>query len=133
MTEHARDDMPISKDELRDRQIGALLSHHFTTAEQMTELAGKVSELAGQMTKLRQDVPAMMAEGIRTAVGDPATWQAARKAMTAQAETAAGGWLLGMLKFAIDKLLWALVALIAIYWAGGLPALLALLKAKVGS
>lgn len=93
-------------------------------------LAAQIGEMVVEMRSIRAEIPGLMADGIRAAVGDPETWAAARRGMSQQAQNAAGGWVLGMLRFAIDKALWAIIAVIAIYWAGGLPALLALLKLK---
>jgi hypothetical protein len=50
--------------------------------------------------------------------------------MKRQARDAAGGWLLGGLRFVADKLMWAGVALLAIYMLGGWPAIAAALKVK---
>ena len=91
-------------------------------------LTNQMAELVVEMRAMRAEVPSMMADGIRAAVGDPETWAAAKRAMSEQAQSAAGGWLLGMLRFAVDKVVWAMVALVAVYWAGGFPALMALLK-----
>lgn len=110
------------------REIWA--KHHVILTQQIAELTLATQRLATQHAEMEQRIPQLMAQGIVQAVGNPATWQAGREAMRRQARDAAGGWLLGGLKFLADKILWAAVALLAIYTLGGWPALAAILKAK---
>lgn len=69
-----------------------------------------------------------VADGIREAVSDPALWEAAGKAMREQAQSAAGGWLLGGLRTLLNRLGWALLIVAGIYTIGGWPSVVAFLK-----
>jgi hypothetical protein len=71
-----------------------------------------------------------VARGIQAAVSDPATWEAAGKAMRTQAEQSAGGWLLAGLRAAFKKLAWVVLVCVLVYNLGGLPALTALMKGQ---
>lgn len=134
-----------------ERQAEVWAQHHYTLAQQIAELAvtirsmsaknaemqtvmlamsAKNAEIQTALLDMERRIPQLMAEGIVAAVGNPATWQAGREAMKRQARDAAGGWLLGGVRFLADKLLWVGLALIAIYTLGGWPALAAVLKAK---
>lgn len=93
----------------------------------------QIQELSVKFDNLERHVPAMVAQGIVAAVGDPATWEAMRSGMRKSAEKAAGGWVMGSVKWAFDKVLAGVVVLILVYSVGGLPALLALLKIKGGA
>lgn len=106
-----------------ERMLGVMSTHH-------DHLAGQISELTVGIRELERRIPALMAEGIVAAVSSPDTWEAAQRAMQARAHAAAGGWLIGGLRFVFDKLLWAGVALAAVYMLGGWPAIAALLKLK---
>lgn len=109
-----------------DERLDAMTVHGQTVAQQ-------VAELTIAMSLMKDQIPELMARGIVAAVGSPETWTAAKKAMRKEAQDAAGGWLLGMFKFAIDKVMWAGLFLLAVYWVGGMPALVALFKIKVSS
>lgn len=111
-----------------EKQNEIWFEHHRMQAQQIAELTLAMQRLATQHAEMEQRIPQLMAQGIVQAVGNPATWQAGREAMRRQAREAAGGWLLGGLRFALDKLLWAGVALVAIYALGGWPAIAAALK-----
>ena len=109
-----------------DERLDAMTVHGHTVAQQ-------VAELTVAMKLMEDRIPDLMARGIVAAVGSPDTWTAAKKAMRKEAQDAAGGWLLGMFKFALDKVMWAGLFLLAVYWVGGVPALVALFKMKVSS
>ncbi|MGI9217126.1 MAG: hypothetical protein ACR2JA_09045 [Hydrogenophaga sp.] len=96
-------------------------------------LANQISELTVGIRELERRIPELMAQGIVAAVSSPATWEAAQNAMQARALNAAGGWLIGSLRFVVDKLLWACLALLAVYTLGGWPAIAAMLKLKAAS
>lgn len=134
-----------------ERQAEVWAQHHHTLAQQIAELtvtirsmaaknaeiqtallsmSAKSAEIQTALLDMERRIPTLMAEGILAAVGDPQTWQAGREAMRRQAQQAAGGWLLGGVRFILDKLLWAGVALLAIYMLGGWPAIAAALKVK---
>lgn len=123
-----------------ERQNEIWAQHHHMLAQQIAELAvgvkamsAKNSEMQQSLLDMERRIPELMAAGIVAAVGNPATWQAGREAMKRQARDAAGGWLLGGVKFLLDKFLWAAVALVAIYAMGGWPALAGVLKLKATS
>ena len=123
-------------DDLRERvnQADDLAAEHearldmvWRATEQVTV---QIQELSIKFDNLERHVPRMVAEGIVAAVGDPATWEAMRSGMRKSAEKAAGGWVMGSVKWAFDKVLAGVVVLILVYSVGGLPALLAMLKLK---
>lgn len=106
-----------------ERMLSIQGAHH-------EHLATQISELTVGIRELERRIPELMAAGIVAAVSSPATWEAAQNAMQARARNAAGGWILGGLRFVVDKLLWAGIALLAVYTLGGWPALAAMLKLK---
>lgn len=139
MTLPAIDDVAALHDRMDawEKQQDIAFEHHRVLATQIAELATNINKLTRENTELRQSmndmqqrIPQLMAEGIAAAVGNPATWAAAREAMRRQAQQAAGGWLLGGLRFVLDKCLWAGLALLAVYLLGGWPALATALKLK---
>lgn len=69
-----------------------------------------------------------VADGIREAVSDPTLWEAAGDAMRRQAQSAAGGWLLGGVRAMVTRAAWVIAALAAIYALGGWGAVAAFLK-----
>lgn len=71
-----------------------------------------------------------VAEGIRQAVADPALWEAAGSAMRMQAQSAAGGWLLGGLRSLATRTAWIVAVFAGVYALGGWGAVLALVKAQ---
>lgn len=73
-------------------------------------------------------IRAAVAEGIRDAVSDPALWDAAGKAMREQAQSAAGGWLLGGVRVLLTRAAWALAIVAGIYALGGWTAVAAFFK-----
>lgn len=120
-----------------ERQNEVWATHHHMLATQIAELtvgiramSEKNAEMQQSLLDMERRIPELMAAGIVAAVGNPATWQAGREAMKRQARDAAGGWLFGGLRFVADKLMWAGVALLAIYMLGGWPAIAAALKVK---
>lgn len=123
-----------------ERQHEVWAQHHHMLATQIAELAigikamsAKNAEMQTALVDMERRIPQLMAEGIVAAVGNPATWAAGREAMKRQAQQAAGGWLLGGLRFIADKLMWATVAFVAIYALGGWPAIAAALKLKAAA
>lgn len=77
-----------------------------------------------------QAIQMAVAEGIRQAVADPALWEAAGTAMRAQAQSAAGGWLLGGLRAMATRAAWIIAVVAGVYALGGWGAVLALVKAQ---
>lgn len=123
-----------------ERQHEVWAQHHHMLATQIAELtvgiramSAKNAEMQDALLTMERRIPELMAAGIVAAVGNPATWAAGREAMRRQAQQAAGGWLLGGLRFIADKLMWAGVALLAVYMLGGWPAIAAALKLKAAT
>lgn len=106
-----------------ERTLSVQGAHH-------EHLANQISELTVGIRELERRIPELMAAGIVAAVSSPATWEAAQTAMQTRARNAAGGWVLGGARFLFDKLLWAGLALLAVYTLGGWPAIAAMLKLK---
>mgnify|MGYP003489826559 FL=1 len=96
-------------------------------------VAAQVAELTMAMKSMKAEIPELMARGIVSAVGNPETWTAAKKAMRKEAQDVAGNWLMGIIKFALDKVMWGALFLVAVYWVGGMPALVGLLKLKASA
>jgi len=74
------------------------------------------------------EVEMAVARGIRRAVSDPALWEAAGTAMRAQAQSTAGGWLLGGLASVFQRVAWVVVIMAGVYLLGGWAALVAFVK-----
>lgn len=77
-----------------------------------------------------QAIEDAVTRGIVSAVSNPNTWELAGKAMRAQAEASAGGWLLGAIRSAAKKLAWIALIFIGVYSLGGANAVVALLKGQ---
>jgi hypothetical protein len=71
-----------------------------------------------------------VAEGIRRAVSDPRTWEAAGAAMREQAHSAAGGWILGGVATLLKRVAWVVVIVSGVYALGGWAAVAALFKTQ---
>ncbi len=74
------------------------------------------------------EIEMAVARGIRRAVSDPALWEAAGTAMRAQAQSTAGGWLLGGLASVFQRVAWVVVIMAGVYLLGGWAALVAFVK-----
>lgn len=79
---------------------------------------------------MRELVAEATADGIRRAGADPATWEAWSAGLKAHAQAEAGGWLLGGLRLMLSRIVWVLVAGLAIYMIGGWSALVAFFKSS---
>lgn len=119
----------------QERMVDVMVTHHEHLAQQIGEMVVGIRDLttrhqqqAAALMNMERRIPELMAQGIVSAVGNPATWQAGRDAMKRHARDAAGGWILGSLRFLVDKVIWAGVALAAVYIIGGWSAVAALLK-----
>lgn len=75
-------------------------------------------------------VQAAVADGIRQAVSDPALWEAAGRAMREQAQSAAGGWLIGGVRALLTRAAWIVAIVAGVYALGGWGAVLALVKSQ---
>ena len=62
-------------------------------------LAGQIGRLDDELQTMKaavaEEIAVAVERGLMRAVGNPALWKAASVAMRAQAQSAAGGWLLG--------------------------------------
>ena len=85
---------------------------------------------AARVDHLEQAITEAVAAGIRQAVSDPAMWDAAGKAMREQAQSAAGGWLIGGVRALITRLAWVVAILVGVYLLGGWGAVVALVKGQ---
>lgn len=87
-----------------------------------------------QLEEQQADIAVTMREavrqGLRDAVADPQLWDAAGKAMREQAQSAAGGWLLGGVGALGKRAAWILAIGAGVYALGGWSALVALIKAQ---
>lgn len=95
--------------------------------------------LATQIGRLDDEIAAMKAAnesaiakaveiGITRAVSNPALWEAAGAAMRQQAQSAAGGWLLGGIKAMATRAAWIVAIIAGVYALGGWTAVLGLIK-----
>lgn len=73
-------------------------------------------------------IAAAVAEGIREAVADPATWDAAGQAMQDRAQRVAGGWLIGGARALLQRAAWVVAILSGVYALGGWGAVVAWVK-----
>lgn len=71
-----------------------------------------------------------VAEGIRRAVSDPRTWEAAGNAMREQAHSAAGGWILGGVMTLLKRIAWVVIIVSGVYALGGWTAVVTLFKTQ---
>lgn len=87
-------------------------------------------EMAAMKTANEQAIASAVEAGIMRAVSNPALWEAAGVAMRQQAQSAAGGWLLGGIKAAATRAAWIIAIVAGVYALGGWGAVLALLKGQ---
>lgn len=95
-------------------------------------LAGQIArlddEIAAMKTANSQAIADAVEAGILRAVSNPALWEAAGAAMRSQAQSAAGGWLLGGLRAMVNRAAWIIAILAGVYALGGWGAVVALVK-----
>jgi hypothetical protein len=100
-------------------------------------MAGEIgrldNELAAMKTANAQAIASAVEAGILRAVSNPALWEAAGTAMRVQAQSAAGGWLLGGLRGLATRAAWIIAVVAGVYALGGWAAVLALIKAQGGA
>lgn len=106
-------------------------AEHFDRAMGLTLDA--LEELRNSQRNAMTGIEHAVAAGIRQAVADPAVWEAAGLAMRSQAQSAAGGWLLGGVRALATRAAWVVVIVAAVYALGGWGALLAILKSHGGT
>lgn len=108
--------------------------HPRTMQAENDYLAGQISrlddELAAMKTANSQAIASAVEVGIMRAVANPALWEAAGTAMRVQAQSAAGGWLLGGVKAMATRAAWIVAIVTGVYALGGWGAVLALLKGQ---
>lgn len=95
----------------------------------IADLEAAIKDLSVHHQGVAAHIEEAVAAGIRRAVADSATWEAASVAIRAQAQSAAGGWLLGGVRAAVTKVAWVVAIVAGLYALGGLPAVLAWIKA----
>lgn len=97
-------------------------------------LAGQIGRLDDEMAAMKQAnsqaIAAAVEAGIMRAVANPALWDAAGRAMRQQAQTTAGGWLLGGLVKALKQVAWIAVFVLAAYQFAGWVGVMGLLKTQ---
>jgi hypothetical protein len=81
----------------------------------------------------RDHLEKVVADGIRMAVSDPKLWEAAGIAMRAQAQSAAGGWVMGGVTAFLKKAAWIVFIVAGVYFIGGWGAVLAFFKTQGAS
>lgn len=112
------------------------------SAEQIQQAAEDY--LAGQIGRLDDELQAMKAanaeaiataveRGLMRAVSNPALLEAAGVAMRAQAQSAAGGWLLGGMRAMFTRAAWIVAILAGVYALGGWDAVVALMNGHGGT
>ena len=100
-------------------------------------LAGQIGRIDNEIAAMKdansQAIAAAVEIGITRAVSNPALWEAAGVAMRQQAQSAAGGWLLGGLRAAATRAAWVVAIVVGVYVLGGWGAVLALLKGQAAA
>lgn len=90
----------------------------------------RLRQLEAQMADIAVTMRDAVGHGLRDAVADPQLWEAAGKAMREQAQSAAGGWLLGGVGALGKRVAWIVAIGAGVYALGGWSALAALIKAQ---
>ena len=97
-------------------------------------LASQIGRIDGEIEAMKRANESAIASavelGITRAVSNPARWEAAGVAMRQQAQSAAGGWLLGGIKAAATRVAWVIAIIAGVYILGGWGAVLALVKGQ---
>lgn len=79
-------------------------------------------------------ITAATAAGVKSAIADPDTWAKGFEAMQAQLAQAAqresGKWVVGWIGWLVKKTALGVAVVAVLYYAGGLPAVLAWMKVK---
>ena len=102
-------------------------------------LARALHDLSDRMVEAHADtltaaqVSAAVRDGLTDAVSAPAFWNAALTAITAHAQSEAGGIVFGGLKRLVSRLFWLTLICVGVYAAGGPGALLAFIKGSAVS
>lgn len=117
------DDAPAQEVRLRrlERLVRIQATHH-------EHLVRQISELTVAMHNLRREIPQLMADGVVMAVGDPRTWEAARKAMRQRADKAVAGVFWSAIEAGWDKTKWLLAAVVLLWALRGPEVLLDVLR-----
>lgn len=90
--------------------------------------AARLRVLEEQMADIAVTMRHSVTAGLRDAVADPELWEAAGKAMREQAQSAAGGWLLGGARALLQRAAWVVAILSGVYALGGWGAVVAWVK-----
>ena len=101
------------------------------TEDRITE--ARLRALEQQMADIAVVMRESVRGGLRDAVADPELWDAAGAAMRAQAQSAAGGWLLGGVRSAANKAAWIGAVLLGLYALGGPTAVVAFVKSQLAT
>lgn len=99
--------------------------------EQLQYVGEELARLEGRMLSSNA-IKDAVANGMMQAVGDPAFFDAAFRAMGERTTTAAGGFILGGVRGLFSKVFWFGLAGVAVYIAGGWGALVSMFKLLFG-
>lgn len=95
-------------------------------------LAGQIGRLDDELQTMKaaaaEEIATAVERGLMRAVSNPALWEAASVAMRAQAQSAAGGLLLGGMRAMFTRAAWIVAILAGVYALGGWGAVVALIK-----
>lgn len=91
----------------------------------------RLRALEMQMADIAVTMREAVSAGLRDAVADPQLWEAGGRAMREQAQSAAGGWLLGGIGALGKRAAWIVAIGAGVYALGGWGALGTLLKAQL--
>ena len=80
-----------------------------------------------------QDVRDAVANGLRSAFADPATWAAAVAAIQKHTQAEAGAWLFSGVRTLLSRVAWVVVIGMGIYMLGGWTALSSFVKAALSN
>lgn len=77
------------------------------------------------------DVRDAVANGLKAAFADPATWAAAVTAIQRHTQAEAGAWLFSGIKTLLSRLAWVCVIGVGVYLLGGWSALVSFFKSAI--
>lgn len=127
MSDMTQKDYPDEIPTSRAARADCVSPEHFDAA--VGRMLGGIVALRGDQSELLAAIEQAVAAGIRRAVTDPSIWAEAGEAMRTQAQSAAGGWLIGGVRSLVTRAAWVIAAIAAVYALGGWGAVVAFLKA----
>ncbi len=94
----------------------------------LADMIGNVHELVESRSPNEEALRTAVRDGIVAAASDPHVWSVAIETLKGQAQSQAGGWLIGRVKSFISTILWVFVLGMLVYMMGGWSALVTFLK-----